>query len=385
MTRKKPGIYKRGATWTAHVHWTDRDGKPQQHKKGGFPTEQDARTYHAQYLTQIHTGQRSAARRVRLGDFLTREWLPQRQTELKATTYNSYKNVVESRIIPRIGHLRLDELTARRVEDYYKELQHPTDGTKGISPKTIANVAGVLKTAVRDAVRWELIAINPISEARRPRARRAEMKSWQPEQLGEFLAAASHHRQHAVWHLAATTGLRRGELCGLRWSDIDFDRRTLTVRNTRVVAGGTIYETTPKTEKGARTISLDKTTIDALRRLRAQQNAQQLAQGHEWRNHSGYVTVEEDGAPTHPQRISHRFKAICKKHQLPQIRLHDVRHSYVVAARRAGASLKTVSERVGHSDVTVTLKVYDHVFREDDSRAAEDTAELIYTEARERR
>jgi integrase len=379
------GIYRRGSTWTVHIHFTDRDGKPQQHKRGGFTTLQEARRYHAEYLSQIHSGRRSGTSKLRLGDYLTREWLPHRQHELKASTYNSYKNVIEAHIVPVLGQVRLEDMNARRVEAFYNKLQHPADESRGLSPKTIANVAGVLKTSMRDAVRLGYLTVNPISEARRPRGRSPEMNAWQPAELGAFLDAAATDRQAAVWQLAATTGMRRGEILGLRWADINFDEGILTIRSTRVATGGTVINDTPKTAKGARTISIDKVTLEALKRLKAKQAEQQLALGDVWCNDAGYVAVEEDGSPSHPLTFSRRFVTIGKQAGLPRIRLHDLRHSYVVAARRAGVDIKTVSERIGHADINVTLRVYDHVFRDDDSRAADETAELIYAKRAHRK
>ena len=121
------------------------------------------------------------------------------------------------------------------------------------------------------------------------------------------------------------------------------------------------------------------------KRLKAKQAEQQLALGDIWCNDEGYVAVEEDGSPSHPLTFSRRFVTIGKQAGLPRIRLHDLRHSYVVAARRAGVDIKTVSERIGHADINVTLRVYDHVFRDDDSRAADVTAELIYAKRAHRK
>lgn len=208
------------------------------------------------------------------------------------------------------------------------------------------------------------------------------MQAWEPDQLAAFIDHARNDRQGPIWQLAATTGMRRGELLGLRWDDIDLDNGTLTIRSTRVRAGNTITEETPKTPKSRRTISLDKATVDALRRLKARQAQDKLAHGEIWQNDDNLVVIEEDGQPTHPLTFSRRFTKIAEQAELPKIRLHDLRHSYVVAARRAGIDTKTVSERLGHADITVTLRVYDHVFRDDDTEAANRIAESIYAQPR---
>jgi integrase len=378
------GIYKRGKTWTAHIHWTDVDGASQQHKKGGFKTKAEAEQYLHRYKTEIHTGQRLGTSKYRLEDYLRKEWLPQREVDLKRGTFNSYTRIVNTHLIPHLGRLRLEELTPRRVERFYSQLQK--DGARGqrlapgsgLSAKTVNNIAGVLNRAMRDAVRWGLIATNPIADARKPIKKKTEMKAWQPDDLGKFITVTKSDRQSGTWHLLATTGLRRGEILGLQWDDIDFDKNTLTVRRTRVKIGASVYNETPKSNAGNRTISLDSQTINALKQQKARQSQEKLAIGGRWADDHGHVVTEPDGSLVDPHRLSQRFRALLKKHELPIIRLHDVRHSYVVAARRAGVDVKTVSQRIGHADVNVTLTVYDHVFHEDDVQAANNTADLLY-------
>jgi integrase len=380
MKNRTPGIYRRGKTYTVHLHWTDREGKAQQHKKGGFRTQADAIRYQREYMTQIHSGRRVGSTKLRLGDYLEKDWMPSKEKNIKASTYASYTHIVNSHIIPHLGSIRLEELTPRRVEGFYGDLKAGKGSPRPLSPKTIGNVAGVLQTALRDAVRWGLLAMNPISEARRPASRTREMKAWEPEELAAFVEASRIDRQGPIWHLAATTGLRRGEILGLRWSDIDLDHGTITVRNTRVRAGDLIVEESPKTAKSRRTISIDKQTVEALRRLKVQQAQHKLAHGDIWQNDENYIAIEEDGQPTHPHTFSVRFRRLVHRAGLPTIRFHDLRHSYVVAARRAKIDTKTISERIGHADTSVTLRVYDHVFRSDDTEAANQIAESLYAQ-----
>lgn len=379
-----PGIYKRGKTWTVHIHWTDPEGKKQQHKKGGFATRSDAQRYLHQYKTELHTGKRLGTSKLRLDEYLRKEWLPQREVYLKRGTFNSYSRIVNTHIIPHLGRNRLEELTPRKVERFFSQLQK--DGAKGqslapgsgLSGKTVSNIAGVLNRAMRDAVRWGLIGTNPIADARKPKKQSPEMKAWKPEEMGAFINASKTDRLSGVWHVLATTGLRRGEILGLRWDDIDFNKNTLTVRRTRVKIGATVHEETPKSKASQRTISLDPQTIAALKAQKARQAQEKLAMGGEWADKYGYIVTNEDGTLIDPHRFSQRFGALIKRNNLPKIRLHDVRHSYVVAARKAGVDVKTISQRIGHADVNVTLTVYDHVFHDDDQTAAQNTAALLY-------
>jgi len=385
MTKNStPGIYKRGRTWTVHVHWTDHDGKKHQHKKGGFATKTDAQRYMHRYKNEIHTGRRLGTSKLRLDEYLRGEWLPQREADLKRGTFNSYTRIVNAHIIPHLGRTRLEELTPRKVERFYTQLQK--DGAKGqrlapgsgLSAKTVNNIAGVLNRALRDAVRWGLIGVNPIADARKPAKKSPEMRAWDPQELGSFITETRNDRLSGVWHLLATTGLRRGEVLGLRWDDVDFDNQTITVSRTRVKIGATVIDETPKSRASHRTISIDPQTVQALRIQKARQAQEKLVTGGAWADAHGYIVTNTNGTLLDPHRLTQRFQAIVRRIDLTPIRLHDIRHSYVVAARKAGVDVKTISQRIGHADVNVTLTVYDHVFHDDDQHAAQSTAERLY-------
>lgn len=372
-------MYKRGKTWTVHIHWSDHNGKSHQHKRGGFQTAHEAKTYRTKYLSEIHSGKRLGSSKIKLGDYLTNEWLPQRKPDLKASTYSSYEQCVTTHIIPNLGNTKLEELTARKVEMVLRSLQKGSEDRTALSAKTVKNVAGVLNRAVRDAVRWGHIAINPIADVKKPSGKSPEMEAWQTEELAQFIETSSSDRFAALWQLAATTGMRRGELLGLQWQDINFEVKTINIRRARVRAGNATITETPKTEAGRRTIHLDEQTINALRQHKARQAQDRLSMGGHWADSDGHVFTEADGSLPNPNTMTRRFLALCKKAGIRRIRFHDIRHSYVVASRAAGVDIKTISQRIGHADTNVTLSVYAHVFSTDDLAAATDTASFIYS------
>ena len=374
-------IYKRGATWTAHMNWTDMNGIKQQKKVGGFETRKAATEYHNQFMTSIQQGRRRGTTKLRVGEYLVNEWLPKQENILKASSFASYQRIVNSYLVPRLGSIRLEEVTARRVEQMFNDLL--TSGARGkslkantaLSAKTVSDIAGVLHRAFKDAVRWDLIATNPITSTKKPPRRTKEMSAWTPEELNCFINVSSTDRFFAVWHLAATSGMRRGELLGLTWDDIDFEKSKVTIRKTRIRAGNVTIDETPKSRKSQRTFAIDKQTLAVLKKWKTRQGSEHLALGAKVNEH---IVTETDGTLPNPNTFSRRFKALCKTSGLRVIRLHDMRHSYVVAARRAGADLKTISERIGHADPKVTLTVYDHVFVEDDEKAAISISDHIY-------
>ena len=374
-------IYKRGATWTAHMNWTDMNGKKQQKKVGGFETRKAATEYHNQFMTSIQQGRRRGTTKLRVGEYLLNEWLPKQENILKESSFATYVRIVNSYLVPHLGNIRLEEVNARRIEQMFNDLLKT--GARGkslkantaLSAKTVSDIAGVLHRAFKDAVRWDLIATNPVTSAKKPPRRTKEMSAWTPEELNRFINVSSTDRCFAIWHLAATSGMRRGELLGLTWNDIDFTTGKVTIRKTRIRAGNKTIEETPKSRKSQRTFAIDKQTLAVLKKWKTRQGSEHLALGTKVSDH---VVTETDGSLPNPNTFSRRFKALCKRSELRMIRLHDMRHSYVVAARRAGADLKTISERIGHADPKVTLTVYDHVFVEDDEKAAISISDHIY-------
>jgi integrase len=202
------------------------------------------------------------------------------------------------------------------------------------------------------------------------------MQVWTPEQLRAFLAHARHDHLYALWLLVVTTGMRRAELAGLRWVDIDLDAARLSPRRPRVVVNYVVHESEPKTRMSKRSLALDQATVAALLEHKARQEQDRADVGAA-RMDSGLVFTRPDGSPIHPDLITDWFRRLARGAALPPIRLHDVRHSYATAALAAGIPAKVVSERLGHATVAITLDVYSHVIPGMDAQAASAVASLI--------
>jgi integrase len=377
--------YRRNNGWTAHVHWRDPNGKPRQLKRNGFRTKREAEDFETKTLAEVLAGRAPVRGRLTVADYLTQRWLPAVRPRLKASTFATYSDMVRAYILPRLGGVALTALDPARLEAFYSELA--VDGrtgasgrTGGLSPKAVRNVAGVISKALADAERWGLVGRNVARVATPPSGRPPEMQCWTPAQLAAFVAVAAEQRLGGLWVLAATSGMRRGELLGLRWSDIDLDEARLAVRSTRVRAGDAIIETDPKTERSRRTLALDAGTVAALRGLRRLQQEEALALGTGWTD-DVLVAVDEIGEPIHPRRWSRSFTVLAAQAGLPRIRLHDLRHTVVTAALTAGVPVEVVSRRVGHADVVITLRVYRHVLEGEDAAAAEALGALVFAPA----
>ncbi len=361
------------------------DGKRKQLKRRGFDTKKAAQVA----LTELQADkQRSmfvAPLRATLGQFRLDEWLPARRVTLRPSTAASYEQLIRNYVLPTIGGIRLQTLDGSTLNRLYGELLTTGRTTSrrnagaGLSVKTVRNLHGVLARAFRDGVRWGHLQRNPCDAADPPKGASPEMKVWSADELRAFSASVASHRWAGVWSLIATTGMRRGEVLGLRWSDVDLDGGAVTIRSTRIRYGTTITTSTPKTARGNRTIAIGPATAAALRAWKRKQNADRLLAGGSWADRGGLIVTNVDGSPPNPEAFSNLFVDLAKRAELPSIRLHDLRHSYATAALASGVPVKVVSQRVGHADVGVTLKVYAHVLPGDDEDAALRADSLLAT------
>jgi integrase len=357
------------------------EGRRQQWHRG-YRTKREAEQACRELLGGLERGTYTPPTRLTLGEFLVKDWLPAKRATVKPSTFSSYELHVHAYVLPAtVAAVPLPLLDGSRLNAFYGELL--TDGRRhgngGLADKTVRNIHGMIHKALGDAVRWRRVAHNVADDADPPRGHSPEMQVWSAEQLRRFLVQVRSDRLYAAWLLSATTGVRRGELLGLRWSDLDLDRGQVNIRQARTVVDYQVQTSTPKTKKGRRIIAIDPVTVASLRSHRTQQGRERLAIGPAWHD-SELVFTREDGSPIHPQRFSSWFHQHVKRAGLPRIRLHDVRHSYATAALEAGVRVKVVSERLGHANVTVTLGTYAHVLEGDDQEAAMTVATAILGE-----
>ena len=353
-------------------------GRYPQRWVSGFRTKKEAVEAHENEMADRRSGRHVEASKLTVGEFLQSRWLPAIEGTVRATTYDFHRYRVERIIVPALGKLALQELSADDLERFYSRLLKSgrARGTGGLSPQSIRHVHATVRRALNDAVRWKLVQYNVAIGARIPKTTQREMSIWSPEQLGTFLDHVRDDRLYAAWLLLCTTGLRRGELLGLTWSALDLDAGSLRVIKTFVAVGWRIEVSEPKTQKGRRSIALDPVTVAELKAHRVRQLEERLA----WRDayeENDLVFCRENGGPINPETLTHAFTRLAASAGLPHIRLHDLRHSYATAALGAGVSVKVVSDRLGHANVGITSDLYMHVPDEMDRAAAERVADSI--------
>ncbi len=373
----------RGGTWTAYW-WDDTiKDKRTQRSKGGFATKAEAK----QHLEAILTAKRDrtyvAPARTTLGAYLTETWLPLQRQRLRPSTLHDYDNRINTHVVPYLGNIQLQDLDAQHLDRLYSQLLE-RGGPKGkpLAPKTVRNVHVVLRKALADASRKRLVARNVAIDADPPRVPSAGERDhdvWSPDELRAFLVAIKDHPLAPAYVLAASTGMRRGEVLGLRWDDVDLDLRTIAIRQTVISVNYEVLRSEPKTARGRRTISIDEATAAILRYHHAV--AKRAGGIHEHPLFGRLVFARPDGSPIHPDFFSQTFDRTVAKQKLRKVRLHDLRHSYATLALRAGVDAKTVSSRLGHSTVAFTLDVYTKAVPQLDQAAAAQVAALIFRDA----
>ena len=341
-------------------------GARKQARRRGFATKREAQAALDLLVGQVVTGLYVDPSRLTVGEYLTEHWLPAMASTVRPTTADTYGRLVRLHLVPSLGAVRLQQLERAHVSRWLAGL---TAG--GLSPKSVRNVHGVLVKALADAVELELVGRNAAAKPRGlPPAKRPAPRAWSGEQLGAFLAATSGDRLAPVWRLLAATGCRRGEVLGLRWSEVDLDAGTATIVRQRTIAGGRLIEGSPKTSAGARTVALDAGTVRELRAWRRVQSAERLLMGAGWAD-TGLVFTNPDGGGIWPQRVTARFRELAEGLGLPLIGVHGLRHSAASFMIASGVNPKVVQARLGHAHVSVTLGLYTHVLPAHDRAAAD--------------
>ena len=279
----------------------------------------------------------------------------------------SIANVIDHWIIPEVGGVDVSKLTPAIAQGMVDSLRaggkKPAKGEtegRGLSNRSVQLAAQVLKSATRWAVTAGLIGRDPLVGYRRPRSTSPAMRAWTADEARTFLAATRNDRLGVGWALLLTRGLRRGELCGLRWTAVDFERNALRVVATRVVVDGVPTDSVPKTKAGIRSIPLDGQLMGLLRAHRARQAQEKFAARPAYED-GGFVLVDELGRPYHPDTVSEWFDQHREQLGLPRIRLHDTRHTAASLMLASGTQVKVVADLLGHSSPTITLAIYAHV------------------------
>jgi integrase len=318
-------------------------------------TQAEARRALTAALKMRDEGQATPTGQGTVADLL-QAWLPSMRPRIRHSTWRRYGQLIECHILPAIGRMALARLSPLDVQQMVNRVLEA-----GLSPTTAHHAHAVLRRALRDAVAAELVSRNVATLVKPPPMGFHEMQTLDPDQARAFLLAATGDRWEALWLLAVTSGMRQGELLGLRWSDVDLDQGILHVTGNLSRGSNGLEVTRPKTHRSRCPIRLSQVATDALRRHKAAQAAARLQAGAAWEDHQ-LVFCRPTGRPlTAAWLVRGRFQPLLRRAGLPLIRFHDLRHTAATLWFRSGVNPKVVQETLGHSRVAITLDTYSHM------------------------
>jgi integrase len=361
MTRRitsQGSVYrnKTRPTWEFVVWVTDPESKrgKRQVRRKGFTTRRAAEEALVELQTQVrkaaHNGQRIVRKPLTVQQFLEDKWLPTLSLagRLKESTL-SYYRFASRYLVKELGSRAISEVTGGDLTRLYGKLK-----ANGYSTSLIRGIHTTAHKAYAFALREGLVTWNPADRAEAPPTTKGTPRAWTDEEMRKLMDVADRDRYWVAWRLLASTGLRRGELCGLQWSDIEDD--DLFVRRTRVVVDSKVRIETPKTARSMRRIPLNRTAKESLQlhRLAQHEEAQLLG----LQQAPAWIITNEVGKPIDPSLLSKRWRAIVKKAGVPSYSLHALRHTFATALLARNKSPKIVQDLLGHSSITVTLDLY---------------------------
>jgi len=348
------------------------DGKRKRLYRNIPGTKKEAEALMAQLLSELNTGSFIEPAKLTLTEYL-RDWMDTYvKPNLSPTTADGYFINVEKHLIPGIGHIPLQQLKPMHVQKLYQNLldNGRSDGQGGLSARSVLYCHRTLHKSLEHAVRLQLVSRNVAALVTLPRATKYKSDVYSPEELQNLLHIAEGTDMELPIVLAAVLGLRRGEILGLLWSGVNLTTKKLTVCNNRVQTTHGNISKAPKSASSTRTIDLPDGIIPILKRHKTLQAKNRLKLGNSYRN-GNYVYCQTDGSPYCPGYISKKFTAFLKKRNLKLIRLHDLRHSNATLMLACGVPAKVASERLGHSNIAITMDLYSHVLDSMQQDAAE--------------
>ncbi|MEJ6952433.1 tyrosine-type recombinase/integrase [Natronospora cellulosivora (SeqCode)] len=357
-------IYKRkNGRWCGQitVGTNPKTGKPKRRTFYG-----DTRKEVAKQMTEakhkLMTGTYIEPSNIKLSDWLDK-WIEGRKPSIAYSTYSNYKTMIKNHINPDIGNVKLKDLRARQVQDLlnYKLEKGKTNGKGGLSTRTVKYIYQTLHAALEQAIKERLIPANICAAVEIPKKQEEKrLHTWSIKEVYKFLEVAKEYRYYSIYFLALNTGMRRGELLGLKWKDVFIENKRIEVVRQLARTNNGLEFKKVKTEAGNRIIPITDDVVKFLKSHRIKQNENKLALGEAY-NDKDIVSCSEIGTPISPRSLLREFKKIIKAADLPEIRFHDLRHTFATLFIEAGGPIKTLQQILGHSSITVTIDTYSHV------------------------
>ena len=324
-------------------------------------SKRDAQQELRRLLGAVDKGQHVDPGKLTVGAWLG-QWLEEARHNVSPKTHERYSEIVNKHLVPALGAIALAKLAPVHIQHHYAEslATGRRDGKGGLSAQTVRHHDRVLNVALKRARALRLIAVNPIEDVTRPQVERQEMEVMDAAEAAQLLATAATTRLYVPIFLALATGMRRGELLALRWSDVDLPRASLrVVQSLEQTAAGLRFKA-PKTKRSRRTIALSPAAVEVLQEHRVKQLEERLLLGL-GKDERGLVFAQITGETINPRNFTKEFGRVVKRSGVRPVTFHGLRHAHITALLQAGVHPKVASERAGHSSITVTMDRYSHV------------------------
>ena len=327
-------------------------------------------------LRQFET-ERSLSRQVAPRPMTLDQWLNYWMEEVvkpnrAETTVYGYNKIIDNHLSPALGDITLQKLSPQDIQKYYTMLMRE----KGLSPNTVRRHHDLLSSALRMAVRQDVLPRCPTDRVEPPRVIPFEAKFYGPEDLRRLCLLSEGTRLEVVVKLAAGLGLRREEICGLRWPNVDFTQRVVRIKEARTAAGGSIVQKTTKTRSSTRTLYLSDSLYQLLLREQQRQQQECILSGRDW-DGAGMVLLDRHGEPYPPNAVSLAFTRFIRRNNMPKITLHGLRHTFATVASAQGAPLFDIGKALGHSTPSTTGRIYTHLLDQTHARILDQVAAVM--------
>lgn len=373
--RKRTG--KTGGVSYQIIAESDRDpvtGKRERAYATVKGTKKQAEVVLRKMIEKLDMGLSTDASAMKLHDWME-TWLNNYLPNIEATTRTGYKESLKNYIKPYLGNIPLKVLRTDSIQTWINVLND-----RGLGAKTIRNAFNNLNAALKKAVVLRMIPYNPCEGTVLPKLKRPKTKVYNTADIQKALEATSGTTMFLPVALALLTGMRRGEICALKWKNVDFANKRIYVCENRVHGEKEVIEKAPKSEAGNRSIPMSKEVTAILSEARLQYYNDAAAYGPAFHD-LGYVLHNENGTPYHPDSLTTKWKRFLERSNLPYVRFHDLRHSNATALIAAGVNPRTVQQLLGHSDVSVTLNTYTHVLPAMEEEAVDTLDRIIFYDA----
>lgn len=319
-------------------------------------TQKEVRLALSKIVSEMDSGTYAEPSKMKVSQWLD-EWLASYTMNIKPATRSAYEEHIRVHIKPSLGDILLKQLSTRDIQQLYTNLLKERE----LSPKTVRNIHGVLHRTLEQAKLLGYVRVNPADAAVTPRVEKKQVETLDAEDIGKFLAAIRGTKYEYPLFVAVFTGLRQGELLGLTWDCVDFEHGMLLInKQHNRVKGDTEFRFASLKNDKARVLTVADEVIDVLKLQKQRQESWAAALGNGWENPDNLVFTTEFGRYINNKILYQNFKRIAKNLGKPDLRFHDLRHTYAVNSLRAGDDIKTVQENLGHATASFTLSTYAH-------------------------